>query len=120
MEAVAAACDKEPAQMGQAHGAKTDPPGIAAKPGELHGRRSGVTATLSILKTTDFIHDAVGIGESVTVGALDRNALDRSGDGLMALPAEDILLFFRRFFRGFLFDQIRCRSTLFLVGTFAQ
>ena len=35
MEAVTAAGDKDPAQMGQAHGTKTDSPGITAKPAEL-------------------------------------------------------------------------------------
>jgi hypothetical protein len=35
VEAVPAAGDKDPAQMRQAHGTKTDPPGITAKPGKL-------------------------------------------------------------------------------------
>jgi hypothetical protein len=62
----------------------------------------------------------VGIGEGVMVRALDRNALRRSGNGLMALPAEDVFLFFRRFFLGFLFGQTRCRSAAFFTGTFAK
>ena len=35
MEAVPAAGDKDPAQMGQAHGTKTNPPCITAEPGKL-------------------------------------------------------------------------------------
>jgi hypothetical protein len=62
----------------------------------------------------------VGIGEGVMVRALDRNTLDRSGNGLMALPAEDVFLFFRRFFLGFLFGQIRRRPALFFTGRFAK
>jgi len=106
--------------MGQAHGTKTDSPGITAKPGKLRCRRPRVTATLCILKTTDFIHDAVGIGEGVMVRALDRNTLRRSGNGLMALPTEDVFLFFRRFFLGFIFGQIRRRPALFFTGTLAK
>jgi hypothetical protein len=54
----------------------------------------------------------VGIGEGVMVRALDRNALRRSGNGLMALPAEDVFLFFRRFFLGFLFGQTRSKGLM--------
>ena len=106
--------------MGQAHGAKTDSPCIPAKPGKLRCRRSCIAATLCILETTDFIHGAVGIGEGVMVRALDRNTLRRSGNGLMALPAEDVFLFFRRFFLGFLFDRNRRQPALFLIGTLAK
>ena len=106
--------------MGQAHGTKADSPSITAKPGKLRCRRPRVTATLCILKATDFIHDAVGIGEGVMVRALDRNALRRSGNGLMALPAEDVFLFLRRFFLGFLFEQFRRRPALFFTGTLSK
>jgi hypothetical protein len=38
----------------------------------------------------------------------------------MALPAEDVFILFRRFFVGFLFDQIRRRPALFFTGTFTK
>ena len=73
-----------------------------------------------MLKTTDFKHDAVRVGEGVLVRALDRNTLRRSGNRLMALATEDVFLLFRRLFLGFRFNQFRRRSALFFTRTLAK
>ena len=62
----------------------------------------------------------MGIGEGVVMRALDRNALYRPGDGLVALAAEDIFLFFGSWFLGFLLDQLRCVLAAFFSGLLAK
>jgi hypothetical protein len=54
------------------------------------------------------------------MGALDRDALGWPGNGLAALAAKNVFLFFGFLFRGFFFGELRRTATVFFGGTFPQ
>ena len=86
---------KYPPQMSQAHATETNPPAVTCKPAEFIRGRAGISTAGNILKTTDFEDDPMGVGKSVLVRTLNRNSLGRPGNGLAALAANYIFLFFR-------------------------
>jgi hypothetical protein len=56
-----------PAQMGQAHGAKTNSPAIARKPAEFIRCLSGIPAAYDISEATNVKNDPMGIGKGMPV-----------------------------------------------------
>jgi hypothetical protein len=73
-----------------------------------------------MFKAANFKNNTMGIGEGVMMCALDRNALCRSGDGLVALAAENVFLLLGRWFLGFFRDQFRCVLSALFAGLLAK
>jgi hypothetical protein len=115
MKNIPALGTENPSQMGQTHGAITNPPTIARKPGKLVGGGAGVAAPAHVSEATDIEDDPMRVGKGVPVRSLNSNTVIRSGDCLMALAAQYIFFVLRRLLLSFFFkDAGFARGTRFV------
>ena len=91
---------EHPPQVGQAGNTQTRPPAVPGKPGELGTRRTHSRAARRVLETADLKHDAMGVGEGVTVGAVHGDTFLHPCDRVQAIAAENVRFRFRAFFLG--------------------
>jgi hypothetical protein len=92
--------------MRQTQGTIADPPTVPGKPGKFIGKRPRISASLDRFETPDLKHDSVRVGKCVTVGSLNSNTIDGSGDSLVTLATKYIFFFLGlRFFSLLLLDN---------------